>query len=1206
MSSIKVTQIPNFTPTIKELNVGDLLINSYDGNIFIKQQQNKNQSIISLRSTGSSVNTGSFVVDLDFSNPFLTATKGDNSTFERNLSTLVPISASYAGTASYALSSSYALNGGVTQIIAGTNVTLSPAGGTGTVTVNAILASTGSGSPNGPLYSLQYNNGGLFSGSGNFTLLNNNSLYLTGSLNVSGSIIGNLTGTSSRATTASYALNGGVTQLLAGANISLSPTNGLGQVTITSTGGGGGTGNTATGSYGSFYSTQTQTNVASTARSMSLNVTDITNGVSVSGSTSPFNTYIKVQNPGVYDIQFSAQVDKTDSGTDEIWIWIRKNGTNISDSATSIQLVGNGAHYVAAWNFFVNAAANDYFQLMWYSPDANVRLHAESAFGVVPGIPSLIVTANRVDQFLSNTGSFSGLFVGSFTGSLFGTSSWSSNAVTASYVVTAQTASYVLNAVSSSFAVSSSRAVSSSFALTSSFPWFQTGSNIAYIGGNVGIGTAPSTSLHVYSITPVRSETTSGNIKAGYEMASLYYGGVGAGTYFYPGGPAVGNNIFGEAASNLMQTNLFQMATGTMKIGTVGLGATQLYTNSLPRLTILSTGEVGIGTISPSARLTVQGSGTTSATTGFRVENSSATGLFVVRNDGFVGIGTTGPSDNLTVIGSTALYGGQTTITGATSGSGTSLLVRNLAGTSALTISNTRASSFNGNVDISGNLTANSSASIRRFQSGYYMDLHPESGNNNILPFYSNDIAYNTLRGGTFTASFGSGSTYTLAASQVEAMFDGSPNYNVMNATQLSGSMTASITFPQNYNYGNIVGFSFGSYSWVAKDFTVEILVTGSYTTLDTQTNYQYANYSKEFNVSGEALQGMRITFSNFVSPTSTSGFRIAQIFLLNYNGTLGKAVFLGRDGGAVYKPITIQSGSTSTPSYSTLTDTNTGIYFPAADTIGFVEGGAEAMRLDSSGRLSIGKTTANSTLDILGNLTVTGSTISTLGFTGSLQGTSSWANNSISSSFASTASLAPLYVLTSATSSMLVPYVLNSQTSSFVTNSQTSSFVQNSQTSSFVQNSQTSSMLAPYLLTSRTSSFATTGSNTFKDNQIVTGSITSTSEITAAGNVTAEVNLKSMFQSGDEGGEIFLNAPATNTIIPNGVTIDVYQNRLRIFEQGGTANGYYLDMPSGLPGVGTNLSPVGYNGPAVVIQQPSPNPPITLNIQNGIIISVT
>jgi hypothetical protein len=269
--------------------------------------------------------------------------------------------------------------------------------------------------------------------------VNTKGLSVTGSITVSGSVINNLTASyaisasqalsTSYATTASYALNGGVTQLLAGSNVILSPTNGLGQVTISSTGGGGGTGNTATGSYGSFYDTTIQTNVASTARSMSLNTTDITNGVSISGSTNPYNTYIKVANAGVYDIQFSAQVDKTDSGTDEIWIWIRKNGTDIPDSATSVQLQGNGAHYVAAWNFFVNAAAGDYFQLMWYSPDVNVRLHAESAFGVVPGIPSLIVTANRVDQFLSNTGSFSG----SFTGNLIGTASYATQALSASY-----------------------------------------------------------------------------------------------------------------------------------------------------------------------------------------------------------------------------------------------------------------------------------------------------------------------------------------------------------------------------------------------------------------------------------------------------------------------------------------------------------------------------------------------------------------------------------------------------------------------------------------------------------------------------------------------------------------------------------------------------------------------------------------------------
>ena len=242
---------------------------------------------------------------------------------------------------------------------------------------------------------------------------------------------------------ASHAVNGGVTQLLAGPNITLSPTNGKGQVTISSTGGGGPFFNTATGSYGSFYDTTTQTNpIANIARSMSFNTTDITNGVSISGSTSPFNTYVKTENPGVYNIQFSAQVDKTDSGTDEIVIWLRKNGIDLTDTATTITLSGNNDKQVAAWNWFVNSAANDYYQIIWYSADTDLRLLAETAGGGHPGIPSVILTANRIDQFLSNTGSFSGSFTGVFTGSLQGTSSWANNATTASYALQALSASF--------------------------------------------------------------------------------------------------------------------------------------------------------------------------------------------------------------------------------------------------------------------------------------------------------------------------------------------------------------------------------------------------------------------------------------------------------------------------------------------------------------------------------------------------------------------------------------------------------------------------------------------------------------------------------------------------------------------------------------------------------------------------------------------
>jgi hypothetical protein len=53
--------------------------------------------------------------------------------------------------------------------------------------------------------------------------------------------------------------------------------------------------------------------------------------------------------------------------------------------------------------------------------------------------------------------------------------------------------------------------------------------------------------------------------------------------------------------------------------------------------------------------------------------------------------------------------------------------------------------------------------------------------------------------------------------------------------------------------------------------------------------------------------------------------------------------------------PLVFPAGTVSLPSITTTGDTNTGIFFPAADTIAFTEGGAEAMRINSSGNVGIG-----------------------------------------------------------------------------------------------------------------------------------------------------------------------------------------------------------------------------------------------------------
>jgi len=127
---------------------------------------------------------------------------------------------------------------------------------------------------------------------------------------------------------------------------------------------------------------------------MTFDTTDAANGISIGSPTSR----IVVDNEGVYNIQFSAQLDKTSGAAAVIHIWLRKNGINVPNTASRVVIQGSSAEVVAAWNFLIQLDATNYVELMWEADDTDVVLLAASATSVYPAIPSVICTVTQVNN----------------------------------------------------------------------------------------------------------------------------------------------------------------------------------------------------------------------------------------------------------------------------------------------------------------------------------------------------------------------------------------------------------------------------------------------------------------------------------------------------------------------------------------------------------------------------------------------------------------------------------------------------------------------------------------------------------------------------------------------------------------------------------------------------------------------------------------
>jgi len=152
--------------------------------------------------------------------------------------------------------------------------------------------------------------------------------------------------------------------------------------------------------YGGFQDDTDQAITSTTtAYPMEFKTTDYALGTSVVD-----NSKIKVDYSGLYNIQFSAQFNNTDSQIQDVSVWFRKNGTDVP--ASNSQFSVNERHgsidgsLIAALNFFLPMAKNDYVQIMWSATNISVSLQNIPAqtSPTRPSTPSTIATIQHVSS----------------------------------------------------------------------------------------------------------------------------------------------------------------------------------------------------------------------------------------------------------------------------------------------------------------------------------------------------------------------------------------------------------------------------------------------------------------------------------------------------------------------------------------------------------------------------------------------------------------------------------------------------------------------------------------------------------------------------------------------------------------------------------------------------------------------------------------
>jgi hypothetical protein len=155
--------------------------------------------------------------------------------------------------------------------------------------------------------------------------------------------------------------------------------------------------------YGSFSrNTQQTAAVINTAYAVVFDTTDLSNTVSLVSTTQ-----ITAKYAGIYNFQFSVQLENTANASSDVTFWLKKNGTNISASGGLFGMSPRKSaldyfHLIGGYNVFVSLTAGQYIELYWSTTDTASSIQNYAASGVapnnIPSSPAVIATMSFVSS----------------------------------------------------------------------------------------------------------------------------------------------------------------------------------------------------------------------------------------------------------------------------------------------------------------------------------------------------------------------------------------------------------------------------------------------------------------------------------------------------------------------------------------------------------------------------------------------------------------------------------------------------------------------------------------------------------------------------------------------------------------------------------------------------------------------------------------